>query len=101
MSTSREPKAELLCETCEGRFSELGESWVIKNCFRRGEGFALYEKLLHTREMVKVGSTSLRAGRENEAIDVDRLVYFAASVFWRASVWPQNKRNPRQTYLGP
>jgi hypothetical protein len=101
MSTSNEPQTQLLCESCEGRFSELGESWVIKNCFRRGTAFALHDMLLQTREIARIGDTSLRAGRENEGIDVDRLIFFAASVFWRASVWPQKWRHPRQTDLGP
>lgn len=93
VSTSDETRQYLLCDDCEGRFSSCGESWVLKHCFR-GRRFRLYDELIQSPVIASNHKGTVYAGRHNPRVDVDGLVYFAASIFWRASVWNDQPKHP-------
>lgn len=84
--TSAQAKQYLLCDTCEQRFSTQGEKWVIRNCYRTEGSFRL-------RDLVRT-NTPIFSGPEGRAhdasqvsgIDIGKLVFFSASVIWRASL---------------
>lgn len=59
-NTSRQVWSYLLCGDCEGKFNKKGEDWVLKN----------YLNISQIKN-----------------IDVQKLVYFATSIFWRASAY--------------
>jgi hypothetical protein len=84
--TSEQVSDYLLCRRCELRLAQNGEEWVLRNSPHRNGRFPMREALL--RSPIK---STIRAGESykepyDSAFDLERLVYFAASVFWRASV---------------
>jgi hypothetical protein len=86
--TSKQWSQYLLCEDCEKRFRENGEDWVLRQCCRSitGRPFRLREILAKHEAPVQVGENfAFSCGRMPE-IDVDKLIYFGVSVFWRAAV---------------
>lgn len=85
IESSRQIQDHILCAECEDRFNRGGESWVLSQMARE-KGFPLQEKLLAASPIQSIpGLTTYAAGRI-KGIDVDKLEYFALSVFWRASV---------------
>jgi hypothetical protein len=74
----------LLCRECERRFDEGGEKWTLANYYR-GDSFRLKETLLSSQPIVPFDGGALYTGAGNARIDMDRLCYFAASVFWRGA----------------
>jgi hypothetical protein len=90
-------KDYFLCGACESKFSINGESYVISQCHRGRGQFELRELLLSTtpvrdEEGHKVYEVSSLLGDK-----VEQYLYFAASVFWRASArsWNLGGRPPR------
>ncbi len=83
--TSAQIQEYLLCAECENLFSKRGETWVLRNCFRLDSGFQLVDWLT-TKEPVEVGDVNVYPAKCIPEIKQDALVYFAASVFWRAAV---------------
>jgi hypothetical protein len=86
-TTSRELRAPLLCGACEQLFHRCGEEWVLRRIYRGDEGFELHDVV--TASPVHQSSTlgSAYEGKRNPAVDVEKLAYFALSVFWRFDVW--------------
>jgi hypothetical protein len=83
--TSRQVTAYFLCGECEDKFSHNGERYVFNQCARPGGEFKLCEALgqespVCVDSKFKVYDVTRLVGRQ-----VDRYIYFAASVFWRAS----------------
>jgi hypothetical protein len=77
----------LLCSDCEQRFSANGEAWVLGNIPRNyGEKFPILDALRAEIPLLEDGGTRLYAGEKVKALDVDKIVYFALSVFWRGAV---------------
>ncbi len=103
-TTSRQISGHLLCVKCEDRFRTNGEDWVLRHCYRIGEGFKLRELVLDA-ELVDDGEVAkIYSGKSNPHIDCDALVFFAARVFWRAAVhqWHLPGSNPEPSVrLGP
>jgi len=83
--TSGQIEAPLLCGDCEQRFNNRGERWVLQNCFREPGVFRIQEALKAATPLHKLDEGAIYAGAQVANIDVDALVYFAASVFWRAA----------------
>jgi hypothetical protein len=83
--TSQQMKDFLLCADCEQRFGKNGERWVLSQ-MSRDSGFPLQEKLLKTTPIRSIAGLTTYAGGSIPEIDVDKLEYFALSVFWRAAV---------------
>jgi hypothetical protein len=85
VQTSRQPTARLLCTDCEQRFNREGEKWVLGNCYHGGI-FPLRDMLLRgTQERVSIGLACWASSVPE--IQINQLVYFATSMFWRASIY--------------
>lgn len=85
VESSRQIKDYVLCGDCERLFNENGERWVLARMAREGK-FPLREILRKAIPIRSIpGLTTYAAGAIAE-IDVDKLEYFALSVFWRAAV---------------
>jgi hypothetical protein len=78
-------REHLLCPECEDLLRLGGEEWVLKNGYR-GSDFALQSVLSKARPLAVLEKASLIDGRTVSGVDVDQLVYFGISVFWRAGV---------------
>jgi hypothetical protein len=74
---------ELLCRDCEQRFSKNAEAWTIANMARQG-AFPLQSVLANNQPLL--ANNCFAAYGQQNGIDLDQLVYFALSIFWRASV---------------
>jgi hypothetical protein len=79
----------VFCESCEGRFNMLGERWVLANLPKKyGDQCLLQDALAqltptlieHRLERYNVSGV--------KGFDVQKLVYFGMSVFWRGAVYP-------------
>ena len=86
--TSFQARKHLLCGDCEARFDRNGENWVMRHCYRGYDRFRLRDLLGKTKpiytdedEELVVYDASGVAG-----MSIEKMVYFAVSVFWRASV---------------
>ena len=85
--TSKQAKHHLLCKECEDRFNANGERWVIAHCYQP------QDRRFPLREMI-TSATAILSGPRGGAcdasqvagVDIDKLVYFGASVIWRAAV---------------
>jgi hypothetical protein len=77
----------LLCQACEIRFQQGGEEWTLGNRYRSDGSFLLRDHLLNASpvEMKPDGSRVFEA-RTVAGLALDRLVYFAVSIFWRAGI---------------
>lgn len=76
--------APLLCSPCEQRFSVHGEKWILENSYRL-KGPSRIFQALSAASSVCQHSWTLYAGKEIDPLDMDKIAYFGASVFWRAS----------------
>ncbi len=87
LTSSQQVSSPFLCADCELRFSVNGENYVVTQCAKHDGSFKLRE-LLQTMSPLLAGQNY-----QTEIYDVQRLLdtkvdqylYFAASVFWRAS----------------
>ena len=84
--TSKQVKAHLLCAECEDRFRTRGEEYTISVCCRGLDDFPLSDSLQSVEPLEDHGRFRRYDGRSIEGVDMPRLIYFASSVFWRASV---------------
>jgi hypothetical protein len=86
-SKDEQVRGHVLCGDCETRLNANGEGWMLSQCYRVREGFAL-KNALELAVPVYADGSNLRvySAATVAEIDVPKLVYFAASVFWRASV---------------
>lgn len=84
--TSRQMWSYLLCRECEQRFSGNGEQWVLQNGFRGQGSFRLQSVLKNSTHLGSTRSGLYFDGNALQDVDMGQLCYFAASVFWRASV---------------
>jgi len=76
----------LLCQACEIRFQQGGENWVLAMRYRSDGSFPLRDLLQGATPVNTNGATSVFNARSLTGVDVDRLLYFAASIFWRAGI---------------
>lgn len=83
--TSQQLKAYLLCQECERRFNASGETWVLARYFHENK-FLLHDILMSATPIWPNRNISVFAAKKIPSIKVRKLVYFASSVFWRASV---------------
>ena len=86
----------LLCSDCEQRFSRNGEAWVLGNVPRNyGEKFPILDALNAETPLLVDGGTKLYAGAKVKSLDIQKIVYFAVSVFWRGAVhqWTSSLRS--------
>lgn len=103
-TTSRQVSDYLLCVDCEERFRVGGEECALRNCYRIGEGFRLRDLALRCELLDDGLMGRIYSCKTNTEIEVEKLAYFAASVFWRAAVhrWHQPTLKPKVPIeLGP
>ena len=103
VQSSAQARARLLCAECEGRFNLGGENWVLRNCWRSPTNFPLHSAL--TTAAVLLDDKGFRAyeGKKVPGVEIDKLAYFGASIFWRASVhtWHVGNTPQPRLSLGP
>lgn len=75
----------LLCSTCEKRFNDSGESWVIAN-LPSATAFPIQTALKASPPMISGNELAAYAGTTISGVDVEKLIYFGISIFWRAAV---------------
>jgi hypothetical protein len=94
-TTSKPLKNYLLCEDCERRFSAHGEDWVLGHSLRQDGEFKIREALLSTTPFTAFhDGLAIYRGASIREVDLDQLVYFALSIFWRAAAieWKREAR---------
>jgi hypothetical protein len=74
----------LLCDGCETRLRENGEDWVLANCLLPGGCFPLLGTLRNAQPEWHDNDIRIYSCARIPEINSDSLIYFAASVFWRA-----------------
>ncbi|HUJ30839.1 MAG TPA: hypothetical protein VLY23_06125 [Candidatus Acidoferrum sp.] len=101
--TSKQQKAPLLCSDCEQRLSRNGENWALRNCLKADRSFPLAATLASQSPDLSSAQTTTKVYYASgiSAIDVDALSYFAASIFWRGSIYPWNRDGSYPVNLGP
>ena len=87
MRTSRQIADYLLCTDCEGRFEQEGEGWLLANRFHWPDRFTLQDSLRSAPRMQALQTGVILRSDGLPEIEVEPIVYFAASVFWRAAVY--------------
>jgi hypothetical protein len=102
-TTSAQARDYVFCGTCEQRLSTHGESWVMAHGSRKHEGFLLRDALRSVPPIWPDADLLVYRAAEIPAIDVPKLIYFAASVFWRASIheWEIEGERASSICLGP
>ena len=101
VSTSRQICEPMLCKECEQRFNQEGEDWVLQHCWRGPQEFPLGQLLRGETPATTVEDLRLYGPA---TIDLTKLVYFGASVFWRAAAksWKDPRgKTIRQLKFGP
>jgi len=93
--SSAQAQQYLLCHECEQRFNRNGEKWVAANCYcPQKKTFRLREKLEGTLPILSGPQGGAYDASKIPKIDIKKLVYFGASVIWRASLrsWQLQKQ---------
>jgi hypothetical protein len=93
----------LLCKNCELRFQQQAEDWVMKNGPHRNGRFPLREALLRSPINSTIASGVIYKEEFDAAFDLERLIYFATSVFWSSSVhhWNRSQHLMTRAQLPP
>lgn len=102
MATSRQWQYPLLCQECDGSFSEKGEAWVLPLLATIEGAFPFYDILKKVPPHVNEDDVKGYSATRNPEIDVEKLAHFAMGVFWKASIhsWRGGTNEP-QIELGP
>jgi hypothetical protein len=92
----------LFCAACEDRFNRNGEAWVLRNSYCIGNRFLLNDALSAAPVEYQDEQSTIYTATGLPSVDISKLVYFAASVFWRASVheWRAGKDLLKVVRLG-
>ncbi|MFZ1007776.1 MAG: hypothetical protein WAN65_13120 [Candidatus Sulfotelmatobacter sp.] len=103
IQTSRQLKSHLLCRLCENLLNEGGEKWVLTNCLQNDRSFPLADALVPATPKLASPDreTKVYHAAEIPRINVSKLSYFAASIFWRGSIYPWNEDGSVPVELGP
>ena len=102
LQTASQMKAPLLCRDCEDRFNNGGERWILQNCFRGPGEFRLHDALNAAKPLgLLTGGGAVYAGAQIPEVNMDALVYFAASVVWRGAARGRRFAPRSQLSLGP
>jgi hypothetical protein len=83
---SQHIKGHVLCGDCEQLLNRNGENWVVPNAFT-GTQFRLQKCILRSQPISGTDDPRLiaYAGGEINCLDMEKIVYFGVSLFWRAS----------------
>jgi hypothetical protein len=99
---STQVTAHLLCHECEERLNKNGENWFLANCSRK-EQFPLAAFLDAATPTGSSTNITVYHATAIKNLDVSALIYFAASMFWRAAVhqWNIKRTGTEPIDLGP
>ena len=85
--TSKAATQPLLCCDCEERFNKGGERWVVANAYNpRTAAFPLRDLLGSAKPILAGPHGGAYNASRVPGVDIEKLVYFGASVVWRATV---------------
>lgn len=85
--TSRQLKQELLCASCEDKFSRLGEDHFARICFQGVGSFELRRELRGlTPDEVLSGRKMWLESSAESVTNTSAIKYFVVSVLWRHSI---------------
>ena len=103
VQTSKQQTAYLLCRECEQRFNNNGEAWVLKHCLRKNGQFRLASILAARKPNLSSNDspTKVYYASNISEINISALAYFAASIFWRGSIYPWKDDGSIPVNLGP
>lgn len=77
----------VLCSDCEDRFNKFGEKWILANLPTEYGGLCPLQDALEPLTPVFFGHQFNRYDISAvKAFDLDKLIYFGMSVFWRGAV---------------
>jgi hypothetical protein len=76
----------VFCKECENRFRVNGERWVLANIpHDYGEPFPLHAAANAATLTIVEPDRVLIPGRTTSGFEMDKLIYFGASIFWRGA----------------
>src|SRR5438094_7007040 len=84
-TSSKQVSSLFLCKDCEQRFSDNGERYILAQCARPNGQFKIRELLQSASPLFDTPKFKLYDVQPLLESKVDQYLYFAASVFWRAS----------------
>lgn len=104
VTSSKQISSPFLCADCELRFSANGENYVVTRCAKRNGSLELRELLQGASPLFAddMNQTAIYDVQQLLGTKVDHFLYFAASVFWRASAhrWKMGGEQIDQISLG-
>jgi hypothetical protein len=79
-------KGYTFCRNCEQLLSKNGERWVLANIPNdQGKPFPLQDALIPESPVFIGNEINLYAGRKINAFDMQQIIYFGMSIFWRGA----------------
>ena len=104
LTSSKQVSSPFLCADCELRFSVNGENYVVTQCAQRSGQFKLRE-LLRAASPLDVDDVKGAEIYDVQPVldgNVEQYLYFAASIFWRASAhsWKMGNKEVGRIRLG-
>jgi hypothetical protein len=100
--SSYQQTAHLLCHECEQQFERRGENWIFKHCYQLDSRFPLQDILSSRQAEIDNGSkTEIHFAANIPEINIPAITYFAASMFWRGSIYGWNDDKSVPVKLGP
>jgi hypothetical protein len=79
-------RGHTFCGDCEQMLSQNGEKWVLANIpVDQGEPFPLQDAIIPENPAFINENVNVYEGRKIKAFDMDQLIYFAMSIFWRGA----------------
>jgi hypothetical protein len=74
------------CGDCEQMLSDKGEKWVLANVPEdQGSPFSLQDALIPEQPVFINRDFNVYEGRKIKAFNMDQLIYFGMSIFWRGA----------------
>jgi hypothetical protein len=83
---SKQIKQPLLCQQCEIRFQQGGESWVLGRRLMPNGTFVFRDLLQQANPVATKDGVSFFTLATVPTVDHEKLLYFAVSIYWRAAV---------------
>lgn len=85
--TSKQLKQKLLCESCEDKFSRLGEDYFARTCYQGAGGFELRGELRGlTPDEIPSGRKMWLESSAKSVMNTSAIKYFVVSILWRHSI---------------
>ena len=80
LESSWQAQSYLLCQECEKLFNSKGEDWILRNCWLEDE-FPLHSTLVSASPVTVTPQVKTFSAAAIAKIDVEKIAYFAASIF--------------------